>query len=99
VADDPPPAKVRPARRYEDDDEEDEDDRPRRAAKGKKKGAPVVVIAAVGGGGDADMVTRNQTVLYVTHDGKRVYVIKFSQKDRMPDDETVKTVYESFKFI
>jgi hypothetical protein len=41
----------------------------------------------------------NQTVLCVTHDGKRVYVIKLERKGRMPDDETVKTVYESFKFI
>jgi hypothetical protein len=52
-----------------------------------------------GGGGGEDMSNRNQTVLCVTHDGKRWYVVKLERKGQMPDEETVKTVYESFKFI
>jgi hypothetical protein len=48
-------------------------------------------------GGDTGR--REQTILCVTTDGKRVYLLKFDRKGQMADDETVKTVYESFKFI
>ena len=52
-----------------------------------------------GNAGGGDMSRREQTILCVTTDGKRVYLLKFDRKGRMADDETVTTVYESFRFI
>jgi hypothetical protein len=53
--------------------------------------------AGKGGGGASSRY--DQTILCVTTDGKRLYLLKFDRKGRMADDETVKTVYDSFRFI
>jgi hypothetical protein len=53
--------------------------------------------AGKGGGGASSRY--DHTILCVTTDGKRLYRLTFDRKGRMADDETVKTVYESFKFI
>ena len=45
------------------------------------------------------MSRREQTIVCATTDGKRMYVIKFDRRGQMADDETVKTVYGSFRFI
>ena len=39
------------------------------------------------------------TVTYFTHDGKRIYSIRISQKKAFPTDDELKIVVDSFSFL